>query len=45
MEISNDNKTPCEVCNKIKDDVRFEGSFEGFICDECLIDLKGGKGK
>ena len=26
----------CEVCFKSKSCVRFEGSFEGFICDECL---------
>ena len=32
----------CEVCNKEKDDVRFEGSYEGFICDGCLFNLKGG---
>ena len=38
----NDNKTPCEKCNKIKDSVRFEGSEEGFYCDKCLYELKGG---
>lgn len=38
----NDNSTPCEVCNKIKDSVRFEGETECFICDECLYKLKGG---
>ena len=38
--ISNDNNTPCEVCNEIKDDVRFEGSFESFICDSCLNKIK-----
>lgn len=38
--MSNDNNTPCEICKKIKPDVRFEGSFEGFVCDECLEELK-----
>lgn len=33
----------CEVCKKIKEDVRFESSFEGFICDECLFEVKNGK--
>jgi hypothetical protein len=36
---SNDNSTPCEVCGKISHHVRFEGSFEGFICDSCLYDF------
>ena len=26
----------CEVCNKEKDDVRFEGWNEKYICDICL---------
>jgi hypothetical protein len=26
----------CEICKKSKKDVRFEGSFEGNICDSCL---------
>lgn len=40
-EINLDNQnTPCEICNKIKDNVRFEGSFEGYICDSCLEEIK-----
>ena len=39
---SNDNNTPCEVCHKVKSDVRFESSFEGFICDDCLEEAKRG---
>jgi hypothetical protein len=39
----NENKTPCEVCLKVKPSVRFEGIFEGYICDSCLNEfLKGG---
>jgi len=30
----------CEVCNKEKKDVRFEGSEEKFICDKCLYEIK-----
>lgn len=41
-DASNDNKTPCEKCKKIKPDVRFEGSEEGFFCDSCLYEMKGG---
>jgi len=37
---NNDNDTLCEECNQLKDDVRFEGSYEGYICDECLYNLE-----
>jgi len=40
MKKSNDNNTECDVCGMIKDDVRFEGSFDGFICDSCLEEQK-----
>jgi hypothetical protein len=30
----------CEICHKIKKDVRFEGSQEINICDSCLIEVK-----
>ena len=36
---NNDNETLCEECNELKDDVRFEGSYEGYICDECFDEL------
>lgn len=38
--VSNDNLTACEKCNKVKDNVRFEGSEECFICDGCLFELR-----
>jgi len=40
MKISNDNNTVCVECDTVKDDVRFEGSYEGFICDNCLSKIK-----
>ena len=30
----------CQVCKKQSDDVRFAGSWEGFICDTCLDKVK-----
>ena len=30
----------CEICNKEKEDVRFEGSEEMNICDRCLHKIK-----
>jgi len=39
-------KLICEVCNKKSEFVRFEGSEEKNICDNCLYklkELKGGK--
>jgi len=30
----------CEICNKEKEDVRFEGSEEMNICDRCLQEKK-----
>ena len=35
-------KFVCEVCKKKNEFVRFEGSEEKFICDNCLIEMKGG---
>jgi len=29
----------CEICKTKNEFVRFEGSFEGFICDECLSEI------
>ena len=42
LKLEEDNKT-CEVCNKIKPDVRFEGSEEKYICDNCLFEIKNGE--
>ena len=36
-----DEEFSCDVCGKTDFDVRFEGSFEGYICDNCLFDIKG----
>ena len=30
----------CEVCKKVKENVRFEGLTESFICDICLYEYK-----
>ena len=35
-----DDDMECEVCGKEKADVRFEGSFEGNICDICLSEVE-----
>lgn len=32
----------CRYCHKYKEDTRFEGLVENFICDECLYKIKGG---
>lgn len=34
----------CEICHKAKQDVRFEGLTESFICDECLFKYKKKEG-
>ena len=34
----------CAICGKKKRSVRFEGSYEDFICDSCLFDEKIKKG-
>ena len=39
---SDENKL-CEVCNKTKEDTRFEGSEEKYLCDECLNNIKHGE--
>jgi len=35
-----DKNKVCEVCNKKKGNVRFEGLTESFICDGCLYLFK-----
>ena len=40
--IKQEEKT-CDKCGIKNDFVRFEGSEEGFFCDKCLYELKGGK--
>ena len=35
-----EKKMRCEICNKEKEDVRFEGSEEMNICDRCLQEKK-----
>jgi len=35
-----ENNKLCERCNKIKEDVRYEGLTESNICDSCLNELK-----
>jgi hypothetical protein len=36
-------KYECDICNKVKEDVRFEGSKEKTICDSCLYKIKKGE--